>query len=255
MTVAACAALVERADPDRFLAAMAAPVPLRLHLFPLFALNVEVARAPWVTDEPPIAAMRLQWWRDAVAEIAAGKPPRAHEVAAPLAEVIRDHDLPLAVLDRMIAARRWDIYRDPFEDQGHFDEHIDKTAGDLMWLGCLVAGAAPALEPAARAVARAHGIANWLVAVPELEAKGRLPLVDGRAEGVLALARAGLDALAKAKGARFGSAVPVIRTAWRAGPILRQALTEPGRVASGSLGTSEFQRRASLMARAAAGRW
>ena len=62
MTVAACAAIVQRADPDRFLAVMAAPVAVRARLFPLFAVNVEVARAPWVTQEPLIAQMRLQWW-------------------------------------------------------------------------------------------------------------------------------------------------------------------------------------------------
>ena len=70
--LAACAALVQRADPDRFLAVMAAPVAARRVLFPLYAMNVEVSRAPWVTAEPMIAEMRLQWWRDALAEIAGG---------------------------------------------------------------------------------------------------------------------------------------------------------------------------------------
>ena len=60
--------------------------PARRVLFPLYAFNIEVSRAPWVTAEPMIAEMRLQFWRDVVEEIAAGKPPRAHEVAAPLAE-------------------------------------------------------------------------------------------------------------------------------------------------------------------------
>mgnify|MGYP000249325893 FL=1 len=51
MTVEACAALVERGDPDRFRAVMAAPVEARAQLFPLYAFNLEVARAPWVTQE------------------------------------------------------------------------------------------------------------------------------------------------------------------------------------------------------------
>ena len=55
----ACAELVQRADPDRFMAAMAAPVAARRVLFPLYALNVEIARAPWVTQEAMIAEMRL----------------------------------------------------------------------------------------------------------------------------------------------------------------------------------------------------
>ncbi|TNF18762.1 MAG: phytoene synthase, partial [Rhodobacteraceae bacterium] len=59
----ACAAIVEKGDPDRFASAMAAPVAARARLFPLYAFNLEVARAPWVTQEPMIAEMRLQWWR------------------------------------------------------------------------------------------------------------------------------------------------------------------------------------------------
>ena len=50
MSVEACAALVARGDPDRFLSAMAAPVAARAVLFPLYAFNLEVAKAPWLTQ-------------------------------------------------------------------------------------------------------------------------------------------------------------------------------------------------------------
>lgn len=78
-----CAGIVERGDPDRFRAAMAAPPKARAVLFPLYAFNVEVSRAPWASQEPMIAEMRLQWWRDALDEIATGKPARRHEVVTP----------------------------------------------------------------------------------------------------------------------------------------------------------------------------
>ena len=55
MSLNACAALVERSDPDRFRATMAAPVAARRVLFPIYAFNVEVTRAPWVTQEVMIA--------------------------------------------------------------------------------------------------------------------------------------------------------------------------------------------------------
>ena len=89
----ACAGLVKAGDPDRFSCVMTALVDVRGPLFTLYALNLEAAKAPWVTEEAMIAEMRLQWWRDVVEEIAAGKPARAHEVAGPLAEVIAKHDL------------------------------------------------------------------------------------------------------------------------------------------------------------------
>jgi phytoene/squalene synthetase len=72
MSFESCAALVERADPDRFAALMSAPVAVRRVCFPLYAFNIEVSRAPWVTKEPMIAEMRLQWWRDALEEIGEG---------------------------------------------------------------------------------------------------------------------------------------------------------------------------------------
>ncbi|MCB1349117.1 MAG: squalene/phytoene synthase family protein, partial [Maritimibacter sp.] len=76
MTLAACADLVRRGDPDRFRAAMAAPVEARARLFPLYAFNLEVARAPWASSDPTVAKMRLQFWRDVLVEIDEGEPAR-----------------------------------------------------------------------------------------------------------------------------------------------------------------------------------
>ena len=68
MSIQACANLVARADPDRFAAAMSARLQARKKLFPIYAVAAEVARAPWMTKEPVIAEMRLQWWRDSWAD-------------------------------------------------------------------------------------------------------------------------------------------------------------------------------------------
>jgi phytoene/squalene synthetase len=239
VSVAACAALVERGDPDRFLAAMAAPVAARERLFPLYAFNLEVARAPWVTEEPLIAEMRLQWWRDAVGEVAAGGPARAHEVMEPLAAVIRG-GVPGELLDGIAAARRWDIYREPFGSVAELWAYLEATGGALMWASARALGGRD--EAAARAVGRAGALAAWFVAVPALEARGRLPLPEGA--DLAALAREGLALLRR--GAR-GPEVPALRAAWQADAILRQVAAAPGRVRAGQLGTSEFRRRGGLM--------
>ena len=118
--IQSCAAQVERADIDRFKSAMTAPLKFRGDLMVLYAFNLEVARAPWVTKEPMIAEMRLQWWRDVVEGIDADKAPRAHEVATPLDALVRRACISCDDLDAMIAARRWDIYKDAFEDEAHF---------------------------------------------------------------------------------------------------------------------------------------
>src|SRR5438552_16844209 len=78
-------ALVRRHDHDRYLSALFAPEPARAGLFALYAFNVEVAKTREVVREPILGSIRLQWWRDALAEIYGGGPVRRHEVVEPLA--------------------------------------------------------------------------------------------------------------------------------------------------------------------------
>ncbi|MCZ8133718.1 MAG: squalene/phytoene synthase family protein, partial [Rhodobacteraceae bacterium] len=227
--VGACASLVERGDPDRFAAVMAAPVAARGRLFVLYAFNLEVARAPWVTQEPMIAEMRLQWWRDVVAEAGAGRPARAHEVAGPLATLIREAELSVAALDALVEARRWDVYREPFEDGAALAAYLEDTGGGLMWLAGLALGAEAPAEADLRAVGWAAGLAAFRRGGPDLEARGREPLVDGRAAAVAALAEAGLARLAGARAGlrRMGRARAATIAAWQAAAILRQAAQQP----------------------------
>jgi phytoene/squalene synthetase len=247
MTVAACAALVERGDPDRFLAVMAAPVHVRAQLLPLYAFNLEVARAPWVTEEPLIAEMRLQWWRDVVENAASGAA-RAHEVAGPLHDLIRDFGLPVEVLDRLIAARRWDIHREPHEGPEALDAYLEDTGAGLMWLAARALGAPDAAEEAVRAFGWASAAAGYLQAIPELMARGRQPLPDGLTAG--RLAEMGLDRLKAAHAARKmvpRDVAPALLAGWQTGGLLRQAKADPDRVAAGQLRLSEFARRGGLV--------
>lgn len=249
----ACAALVERADPARFRATMAAPVAARRKLFPLYAFNVEVARAPWVTQEPMIAEMRLQWWRDVCDQIATGSPVRRHEVATPLAGFLSaDHAL---LLDALVAARRWDIYKDSFEDADHFARYLDQTSGNLTWVAARSLG--QAAERPVRDAAFAFAVASWLRAIPQLEAQGRVPLLDGTTEGVMALAQMGLDRLAQARTARKGvskKARAALLHVGQADAVLRAAIADPQAVAQGSLPDPAIADR-HLAWRALSGRW
>lgn len=245
MTIEACAELVRRGDEDRFLSAMTARPQDRAALFTLYAFNLEISRAPWVTEEAMIAEMRLQFWRDVVEEAGAGKT-RAHEVAAPFTDLIRNKALDPALLDQMITARQWDIYRDPFEDEAHFDRHIDRTSGHLMWLSALALGAPKDAEGAVRNFAYGVGVANWLVAVPALAGRGRIPLLDGRAEAVRALAERALLRLLSAKLPK-GPWMAALRSGWMAGVILKQAVRNPERVGDGTLGCSDFRKKLILL--------
>ncbi len=234
MSAAACAALVERADPDRFRAVMASPVAARQILFPLIAFNIEVSRAPWVTQEPMIAEMRLQWWRDALEEIGKGGPVRKHEIVDALAGVLDAEGA--ACLDTLIAMRRWDIYKDAFADEAHLTDYLDATSGGLIWTAARLLGATA--EKVVRDFAYGVGVANLLRAVPELEDRGRIPLLDGTPQGVRDLAQVGLDRLnsaAKMKAQVPASAAPALLTGWAARPVLGQAIASPQRVIDGAL--------------------
>lgn len=248
MNVNACAAVLERGDPDRFRAAMACPPAARNVLFPLYAFNVEVSRAPWVTQEPMIAEMRLQWWRDALEEIATGKPVRSHEVTTPLAEAL-DVDAAQS-LDALVAARRWDVYKDAFEDAEHFVEYLRNTGGLLMWHAARLLGAPEDQRLAVTNIGAATAVSRYLAAVSALEASGRIPLVNGTREGISTLA---LNSAADAGSVRSVAkslppqARPALMEAWMAKPILLQIAAEPARVADGAVGISPFRDRMRLL--------
>lgn len=225
---------------------MSAPATAREILFPLYAFNVEVARAPWLTSEHMLAEMRLQWWRDVLEEIAQGRSVRRHEIATPLARVL--DGAAATALDALVDARRWDIYRDPFADEAAFSNHIAATSGELLWTAARLIGADANEESPVRDIGWAQGLANWFLAIPALEKAGRVPLVDGRPKTIRDLAGEGLAKLEvrpKSKPAR-GAA----RAAWRARPLLRTAFRHPERVAQGMLEESEIARRGSLLWRA-----
>ncbi|PZQ99465.1 MAG: phytoene synthase [Cereibacter sphaeroides] len=256
MSIEACAALVARGDPDRFAAVMAAPVAARERLLPLYAFNLEVARAPWVTQEPMIAEMRLQWWRDTVEMIGQGATPRAHEVAGPLAQLVSEAGLPLDVMDRLIEARRWDIYRDPFADQAAFDDYLEDTGAGLMWLAAKATGAPAQAESVARDAGWAAGLAGFLRAVPELEARGRIPLSDRSDLAISALAGRGLMRLQRARANRVAGMSPYAFLAgWQTGRLLRQAQQRPELVIEGGLGMSDFARKGGLLWAQLTGSW
>jgi len=236
-----CAEAVQRGDPDRFKSAMTAPPTERAHLFVLYAFNLEVARAPWVTAEPMIAEMRLQWWLDAIEEIYAGGDVRRHHVTTPLTRLVRETNLPRTLFDELITARRWDIYKEPHADLGAFRTYVSHTSANLLTLAVMATGgdASDALVD----FGYGAGLARLFLAIPELENQQRYPLVDGRGDAVAALAGDALSALQKARRNLTlpKSARAALRAAWQADAVLKQAAAHPARVANGQLGQSDFR--------------
>jgi len=250
--IAACASIVHKGDPARFRSAMAAPLGLREKLLVLYAFNVEVARAPWVTAEAMIAEMRLQWWHDALGEIAAGGAVRRHEVVTPLSECLTPEQA--IALQSLVEARRWDIYPDAFADEAALWTHLSNTTGALMRAALGLAGTetTPKLDEGLKAVA----LAGWLTAVPALIGQNRHPLPDTSEAAIRALAKEGLAKLRTARKAPLPKqARRALLAGWQSGPLLKLAIKEPARVLNGTLELAPFRAQIRLARLALTNRW
>lgn len=250
MTDTAVADQVARADPDRWRGAMTAPLDKRAGLMALYAFNLEIARAPFVTSEPMLAEIRLRWWTDALAEIHAGLLPRRHEIVQPLAAAIQAAELPLTLFDEMIAARALDIDPDPFPDRASLDLYIARTSGHLTELAARHLGVPATALPILRDFAQGTGLAAYLRARPALIAQGRdaLPPETEAAD----LARDALRLIASARARRAlvpALALPALLPGALAAPRLNRAL------AGQDMELSDFRARATLLARGITGRW
>ncbi len=123
-------------------------------------------------------------------------------------------------MDRLVAARRWDVYRDAFADQAALETYLEDTGAGLMWLAGRAVGAAPGPRPRCAGWAGRRGWRSFLRAVPELEARGRVPLPDAGEEAVAVLAQAGLARIASGRQgirAAQGGARWATLAAWQAG--------------------------------------
>jgi NADH dehydrogenase [ubiquinone] 1 alpha subcomplex assembly factor 6 len=159
------AALLRSQDPDRYLTALFAG-ERREALFALYAFNLEIARIREAVREPMMGLIRLQWWRDALAEIGQGKV-RAHEVVRPLAQAIADCGLNPALFERLIAARERDLDPDPPPDLASLVDYARNSSGALSELALEVLGKpSPALREAGQAAGIAWSLIGLLRAVP-----------------------------------------------------------------------------------------
>jgi phytoene synthase len=165
---------VRAADRDRFLASLFAPEPGRRGLLALLAFDHELARTGVVTREAMLARIRLEWWREAVAEAAGEGKPRAQPVVEALSEAVRRCRLPLQRLLDLIDAREEEI-------EGPLD--VLRAGHALADLQLAVLGVTH--EPTC-AAARAVGAACLMGEGPEREAL----LAEARSH------RAGIDARA-----------------------------------------------------------
>lgn len=121
-------ARLKRLDELRWLGSRYAPLREREILVAVYLLRVELGRA-LAASEPMIGKIRLQWWREALQEIGAGRPVRHHDLAQELARVLRP-DL-IAPAEALI-----DRYDDVLDDHLAAGGHMPGTDHEAMHLAC-----------------------------------------------------------------------------------------------------------------------
>ncbi|OWY15471.1 hypothetical protein B6V72_02495 [Thioclava sp. F34-6] len=238
----ASAEAVRQGDPDRFAATMAAPAELRDRLWPLYAANLEIARAPWASSEPMVAEMRLQWWVDALEALSEQREP-PHEIGPALVSVAA----PARHLIAAAEARRADCWPEPFDDISSLWAYLDQTSGALYWAAAEALGAPNEAEIAVRSFGAGAGLAALLQAWPDLAARGRPPLAAPDAETLRQLAAEGQARLEPARKLRLGAAKAALLPGWQARAVLARAHGSDDPLAPGALVLSEFRRRSGLL--------
>jgi len=165
MTLTYSANLIRQHDPDRFLISLLMPRKHRAALWALFAFNYEIAKTREVVSDTTIGLIRLQWWRDAIKEIYEGAEPRKHEVVTPLAEVIRQYDLPKELFDNLIYAREFDLEGvAPANLEGLYN-YCSYTNEPLVRLALMILGETEE-EEVIKSVSTRYSLLGTLRAVP-----------------------------------------------------------------------------------------
>lgn len=169
-----CANQVRRFDNDRYLTALFAPARARGALMALYAFNLEIARVRESVSEALLGHIRLQFWRDTIAEIYAARP-RQHLVALALADAVQAHDLSRDHFDQLIDAREFDLEDTQPASVDELERYAARTTLPLALLALEALDVqADAVGDAVRQVGIAWALTGMARAVPFHARQGRL---------------------------------------------------------------------------------
>ncbi|HEY1783701.1 MAG TPA: squalene/phytoene synthase family protein [Roseiarcus sp.] len=157
-----CAAFARAHARDQWLAALYAKPSARDGLFALASFDAEIRHALTRARDPNLMAIRLAWWREAIAgdrrDEAAGSP-----VALALGAAIEASALPKAWLEAMLDARLQEVA--PQDDFNHvaFRAFADESEGARLRLASRIVTGGQDLDPA-----EAHAPAGMALALIRL---------------------------------------------------------------------------------------
>lgn len=162
-------------DPDRYFASLLLPHGASEAVQALYAFNADAASVRDRAKEPAPGEIRLQWWVDALAGEGHGAV-RQNPLADALLDSIERYRLPSGPLQRLIAARRFDLYDDPMPDLPSFEGYAGETVSVLYQLAVMILNRGVEVETgdAAGHLGVAHALIGHLRAFGFHAAQGRL---------------------------------------------------------------------------------
>lgn len=178
---------LRESDRDRYLATLVLPAAARPGISALYAFNADIAAIRDRVSGPQPGEIRLQWWNDALTGDGHGAV-RQNPLADALLETVESYGLPVGTLQRLIGARRFDLYDDPMPDRDAFEGYAGETASTLFQLSAMILNRGAPVEPgdAAGHLGVAQAAIGHLRAFGYVSAQGRimLPLSILEANGV-----------------------------------------------------------------------
>ena len=164
-------------DRDRYLATLVLTGAGRDAVTALYAFNADVASVRDRVSNPAPGEIRLQWWADALDGQGHGDV-RQNPVADALLDAMARYRIPAGTLQRLIAARRFDLYDDPMPDLESFEGYAGETASTLYQLAAMILNEGEPVETgdAAGHLGVAHAMIGHLRAFGYTASQGRIML-------------------------------------------------------------------------------
>ncbi|MBM3504117.1 MAG: hypothetical protein FJX65_09605 [Alphaproteobacteria bacterium] len=201
-------------DYDRYLCTVLAPPSQRAGLAALYALNLDVAKIREQVHEPMLGQIRLQWWREAVDELKAGRP-RSQPALRVLAQTGAAATLDIGVLQKLLDAREQDFRPEALATLSDLVTYAADTGGALQRLALgLLGESEPEVTTAGEAVGTAWALIGLVRAVPFHVASGRPVLAQDlvlRAGLAVSDIAPGSAALSRAVAEVMAVATPMLR--------------------------------------------
>ncbi len=233
-------------EPERYAASLKGSIDDQKKIHCLYALNYEISKAAWVSREPIICKIRLQWWKDSFENASV---INSLDLVNEIINMCNNSLIPIKLISEMIDARYWDISSAAFVSREDQDDYINKTYGNLFWIGAQLLGAEKNLEDSIRKYAYGAGVSAFLLAAPMLISKNNKPFLANSDDHIKNIAKNALLSFKVGKKAlkHQKALYPILLSAWQTEKILVEVIKSPIFLSFGHHKPSGFERTWQLM--------